>query len=441
MRFLYFILKLILPYPIRIYYPRIKKVNAPKKFFSRTIFVSNHASSFMDPLVPAVLQRPIVFFMTRSDVFKNWLQPLLWSVQMLPIYREQDGEDTKARNKEVFETCNRILKHKRSLLIYGEGFTDDTFIRRLKPIKKGAVRIGFGALEALNWEEKIYIAALGINYADPKVMGSDVLISNSDPICLNDYRIAYLENPAKTVAELTKVIEHDLQQQLTHVEDKNWAPFHENVCRLLRNGMNVRDTNFSIPLKKRWENSRRLALWMNERDLNEDAELVQLKADMEAYFELQKQEQISEKIVYARAKTGKLRTSFEWLLLCCFLPLVPIGLIQFFIPYIAVKRFTEKSFKRPVFWSSVKMFLGVVSMTLWNIPIVLLLNHFLFHSGLVALTYFLICPIIGMITYEWFVIRKTWLKKRRLKKYDFSELLRKREDLLVDIKRLVLRGG
>ena len=153
MRFFYLILKIVLQYSLRIYYPRQKIVNRQRNFFGRTIYVSNHAASFMDPLVIGGLQRPIIFFMTRSDVFTPVMRPILWLAHMLPIYRQHDGEDTKAKNDETFTKCTRVLSFGRNLLIFGEGFTDDVFVRRLKPVKKGAARIGFGTLEAMNWEK------------------------------------------------------------------------------------------------------------------------------------------------------------------------------------------------------------------------------------------------------------------------------------------------
>jgi hypothetical protein len=155
MRFFYLILKITLQYTTRIYYPRQKLVNSPKELFGRTIYVSNHAASFMDPLIVAGRRMPIVFFMTRSDVFTPVTKPILWAAHMLPIYREHDGEDTKGKNAEVFKKCAKIISFGRNLLIFGEGFTDDVFIRRLKPVKKGAVRIGFSALEELNWSKNI----------------------------------------------------------------------------------------------------------------------------------------------------------------------------------------------------------------------------------------------------------------------------------------------
>lgn len=117
MRFFYFMLKITLPYTTRMYYPRQKIINEPKERFGRTIYVSNHTASFMDPLVVAGLRRPIVFFMTRSDVFTPVTKPILWAAHMLPIYREHDGEDTKGKNAEVFRKCAKVLSFGRNLLI------------------------------------------------------------------------------------------------------------------------------------------------------------------------------------------------------------------------------------------------------------------------------------------------------------------------------------
>src|SRR5690554_1068762 len=151
MRFLYFIIHTVTSYSLLFFYKKVKVIRNPKRYLNRTIYVSNHAASFMDPLVIATQMRPIVFFMTRSDVFTTLMKPILWGAHMLPIYRQQDGVDTKVKNKKVFQKCAKILKGGRNLLIFGEGFTDDVFVRRLKPLKKGAVRIGFETLESLEW--------------------------------------------------------------------------------------------------------------------------------------------------------------------------------------------------------------------------------------------------------------------------------------------------
>jgi 1-acyl-sn-glycerol-3-phosphate acyltransferase len=197
----------------------------------------------MDPIVVGTLQRPIVFFMTRSDIFTPVMKPILWMTQMLPIYRQLDGDGAVGKNAAVFKTTSNVLSFGRNLLIFGEGFTDDVFIRRLKPIKKGAARIGFSALDSMKWKKKVYVSCIGINYGDPKYLGSDLVLNNSERFCLNEYEAMYRENPNRAITEVTRRIESMMKPLITHVENKDWALFHEQVTRIRRNGLNPEDVD------------------------------------------------------------------------------------------------------------------------------------------------------------------------------------------------------
>src|SRR5690606_2819837 len=99
------------------------------------------------------------------DVFKKWLQPVTWASQMVPIFREaEDGADSHEKNRDSFKYLRNVLKNKKSLILFGEGYTDNTFIRSLKPLKKGPARIAFEAMEETDWKLDIKMQALGINY-------------------------------------------------------------------------------------------------------------------------------------------------------------------------------------------------------------------------------------------------------------------------------------
>lgn len=437
MRFIYFLLNILLQYPLRIYYPNQRLVNAPKRFFGRTIYVCNHASSFMDPLVIGVLQRPIIHFMVRSDVFNKYTIPFFNSAQMLPIFREQDGEGTKSKNAVVFKKCSEILSRGKNLLIFGEGFTDDVFVRRLKPVKKGAVRIGFLTLENLNWSKKIYMATIGINYGDPNVFGSDLVISNSNRICLNDYKNEYLQNPAKVINDVNKIIEQKLQEQITHVKDLKWVFFHEHVTRLKRNGLDPNDTNFSISLQQRWKNSKELAHWMNEQNLDENIELHKLKVDLEHYFKQVKKQKIKEKYLFELSEKKSFNFAKIYSKLILLSPFALLGLVHFYLPYKWVKNFSERIMKRPVFWSSVKMFLGAVIISLWNIPIMLLANKFLIHNGWISFSIYMLLPLVGILAYRWMKLAHELQEKKRMSNMNVAELLEKRKDLLNRIGKLI----
>lgn len=442
MRLFYYILYIILQYSLKIYYPKIKIIRRPSKYLNRTIYVCNHAASFMDPLVLAAKTQPIVFFMTRSDVFTPLMKPILWAAHMLPIYRQQDGVDTKEKNEEVFNECTKVLKHGRNLLIYGEGFTDDVFVRRLKPLKKGAVRIGFTALETIDWKKKIYIRTVGINYGNPNTIGSEVIISEGNCICLNDYKESYLQSPNKVVAQLTQQIEKDLQAQLTHVEEYEWAFFHEHVMRITRLGIDPFDSDKSIPLLERWENSKNFAHWINKQDMA-NVSLIQLKEELEHYFSELEKEQMNDSIVYEYAEK-KQAILLRWLFIIMLSPFSLLGLIHTFLPYRLVKGFVEKAFKRRVFWSSVKMMLGVVAIGIWNIPLVVMMHYFIFKPLCLeytdkvwafSLVYYLITPILGVAAYQSARMYKK-IKLHTNKSTVLEKLANERNVLLKKIKQL-----
>lgn len=436
MRFFYLMLKITLQYTTRIYYPRQKLINSPKEFYGRTIYVSNHAASFMDPLVVAGLRRPIVFFMTRSDVFTPITKPVLWAAHMLPIYREHDGEDTKGKNIEVFKKCAKVLSFGRNLLIFGEGFTDDIFIRRLKPVKKGAVRIGFSALEELNWKKKIHIAAVGCNYSDPNEMRSDLLIATSDKICLNDYKKDYEENPNKTIMELTRQVELMMREQITYVEDKEMAPFHENIMKITRKGMNAGCSDTSIPLEKRWRYSQNLAHWFNSNVTPEKEDLMSLKKELESYFSLLRKFRLDERYVYEYQTKNGSRLK-EILFMLTMWPFAVLGLIHCGLPYYFSKRFVEKSFKRRVFWGSVKLLTGKISMGLLNIPFIFLFYKFVYPSYWLGFAYYLCIGLFGLAAYMWFRNYKSFKIKGAMKKMGIDKIWAKRTGLVTKIKELI----
>lgn len=436
-RLFYFILKITLPYSLRLFYPRLKLVNKPNNLYGRTIYVSNHPASFMDPLVVAALRQPIVFFMTRSDVFKPLIRPILWMAHMLPIYREHDGADTKGKNKETFDKCTRVLSFGRNLLIFGEGFTDDVFIRRLKPVKKGAIRIGFHVLEDLKWQKKIYVAAVGSNYSEPNRMRSDLLISTSERFCLNDYKEDYLSNPNKTIHDLTKKLETMMQAQITHIEHKEHATFHEHIMMLTRRGMSATCSDHSIPLLERWQYSRKLAAWMNQQSIAEGGQLFQLQKELEGYFNLQKRLKIEEALLFEFTKS---KSGSKWknlLFLLTLWPFMLLGVLHCGIFYILVKRFVEKTFKRKVFWGSVKLLMGMITIGLFNIPVIFLFHAYVYPSYWLGFLYYALIGLFGLAAYMWFIHLQRYRLKTQMSKTDLSKLLAKREELVEEIATLV----
>ncbi len=337
MRILYLLLYLLLNVGLRIFFKRVKTVNS-KKGVGRTIFVCNHPAAFMDPLVVALYGGNVVHFMARADVFKPFLKPFFWAANMLPIYRQLDGGDTQEKNKKVFVKTSEILRNNKNILIFGEGFTDEAFIRRVKPIKKGAFRIGFSALEAMNWEHKVFVNGLGCNYSSPNMARSELLISIGTPICLNDYRNDYEENPSRTIAVLTKILELDIINQITHVENVDYLEFHEQIMALTRKGIHPISYDPSYSLEQRHNYSKELAIKLNEKTEDQLAHLESLKNELKAYFSLLDSMGISENERFLH-ENNAWKISLRCLKILLMLPIAILGFVHGGLLYLLVKCF------------------------------------------------------------------------------------------------------
>lgn len=436
MRILYLMLYRFVKFSVAVFYKRIEVVNKPKSRFNRTIYMSNHAASFMDPLVVALYNKAIVFFMTRSDVFTPVAKPFLWAMHMLPIYRQQDGVDTKEKNAEVFQKCTEALERKQNLLIFAEGFTDDVFIRRLKPIKKGAVRIGFTALEATNWKENVYIAAVGCNYTSPNAMRSEILISNSEPICLNDYRQEYEENSYKVIAELTLKAEALMKAQITHVEVEEFAVFHEQMMCISGKGMNNQSYEKSLSLEQRWNYSRKLAGWLNEFGEELPSTISEFKSSLASYFELLKSKNLLDVDLKALKENSYSKANFMLMALLLF-PFALIGAIHCYLPYRFIKNLVEKKFKRDVFWGSTKMILGMFAFGLLNLPIVIIATNMLDLPFWVGIIYFFSIRMFWLAFVSFKLKWNEFVRMNKLTKMNVDDLIQQRLKLENQMKEIV----
>lgn len=428
MRILYFLTFPFISLAVFLFYKKIVVKNKPKSLFNRTIYAGNHAASFMDPLVVATSNRAVVYFMTRSDVFTTFSKPFLWAYHMLPIYRQQDGVDTKNKNAEVFQKCTDALDAKKNLLIYPEGLTDDVFIRRLKPIKKGAVRIGFIALEASNWKENIYVAALGCNYTHPNAMRSELLISNSDPICLNDYRAEYEVNSYQVIANLTAKVEELMKAQITHIEREEWSEFHEQIMIISGKGMNNWSHDKSLTLEQRWAYSKNLANWLNSISGSIPAEIEELKTQLTLYFEELNKNGILD--CHLKAKKDNSYSSFMNLLtIIALFPFATLGALHCYLPYRFVKKFVENKFKRDVFWGSTKMVLGMFVFSLFNLIVIVILTIYLNQPFWIGSIYLVLISLfwLSFVSVKLKIIQ--FVKILGLKKRNSDELVRMRQFL------------
>jgi len=381
----------------------------------------------MDPLVLSGFNRAIVFFMTRSDVFTAFTRPIFWTAHMIPIYRKQDGVDTKAKNFEIFKKGSDILLGKRSLLIFSEGVTDDVFVRRLKPLKKGAVRIGFTALEACDWKQEIFLATVGCNYSNPEKFQSDLYLKNSKKIRLNDFREAYESNSNKVIQELTVRLEQMLKDDIIHVDDLDSCEFTEQIMMLQRRGMPAyKENNNGIEL--RWEDAKKITEDFNKRPDKYEP----LRQNFTAYFGDLKSKKISDNDIFDTYNNQPSRLDYIKQILL--FPVTLFGILHCALFYFAIKSYVEKNFARRVFWGSTKLVMIMLILGLLNLSFFFLLPS---HIGILGtIVYFLFIPFTGFTAYRFMTFMQGLLKSKKIKKMDVSDLLEVRSSLVKKIKEI-----
>jgi len=182
------------------------------------VFVANHNSAFMDPIVLAVhIKRPL-FFLARGESFKSKLVSFFFGrLHMIPIYRPEITPDLAHKNKQVFQKCYDHLKKGKTILIFPEGISRTE--RNLQKLKTGTARIVLGAEAQNNFKLNVKIVPIGINYSNPHHFKSDVFVNFGVPLGVLEYQDLYNEDESSSVHKLTSEIEMELKKLLIIVNN------------------------------------------------------------------------------------------------------------------------------------------------------------------------------------------------------------------------------
>jgi 1-acyl-sn-glycerol-3-phosphate acyltransferase len=224
---LYYVFRWFITLFYQLFYKRVSiygKKNIPKG--KPTIIAADHTNALVDPLMIAVFIRRGIYFLVRADVFKSKL--LIWvfdQIHMKPVYRPRDGADYAEKNIITFAKVDEWLLNDKAVLIFSEGGCEKE--KRLRPLKKGTVRMAFSAWE--KGKTEISIIPTGINYTHFDEMRSDIFISYGKPIYINDYKAAFEENPAKAYRLANADLSEAIQAEMIIIEDK----MAENVAEKL----------------------------------------------------------------------------------------------------------------------------------------------------------------------------------------------------------------
>ncbi len=180
---LYSLLKL----PARLaFYFYCRKLNINKRHYLQSdgplLIAANHPSSFLDAIILATLFKQPIHSLARGDAFtNNFYKRLLFSLNMLPVYRISEGAENLEHNYTTFSACIDLFKKDGIVLMFSEGRCINEW--HLRPLKKGTARLAISA-----WEQNIplRVLPLGINYSSFRIFGKNVILNFGEIITEKD---------------------------------------------------------------------------------------------------------------------------------------------------------------------------------------------------------------------------------------------------------------
>jgi 1-acyl-sn-glycerol-3-phosphate acyltransferase/uncharacterized membrane protein len=176
------------------------------------IFSSNHQNSFMDALLIGALSPVKISSLARGDVFGNhagrWFMDAL---QMLPIFRMQDGINQLGKNTQTFETVYRRLSRGQAVQIFSEGSQSNEYY--LRPLSKGSSRMALEAQEKM-MDLDVYMVPVGINYFHHQRPAHKMIMNFGQPIRVKDYWATYSQHQAKGINHLKNDLSNAMRKCL-----------------------------------------------------------------------------------------------------------------------------------------------------------------------------------------------------------------------------------
>ncbi|MEM6803576.1 MAG: 1-acyl-sn-glycerol-3-phosphate acyltransferase [Bacteroidota bacterium] len=419
---------------LRQFYKRFEVVDYEKNMPADTpvIMAGNHQNALIDALnmVGSTKLKHQPTFITRSDVFGHALTGALYSLKMLPIYRERDNmpiEERIKKNGEIFDITVRRLSLKEPVLIFPEGNHNRKL--RIRNLQKGFARMAFQAEEQNDFKLGSLIVPMGLNYKDHKKFNSDMLIIYGEPIPVANYISLYKENQSKALITIRNDLRKAMRKLVIDIQNEDYYEFTRHLVRMAGPELAGERLGEKYKLIDRFHIQKEIVAAMDLLIEKEDPDLPRLKSDMETYQAFLKEHKIRDHTVL-KGPYGWGEIMGQVLLLLLSSPLYLLGLLSNYLPYKTAEQLAIKNFKDDHFHSSIMM---ASSMVIY--PLFALLQTGLVWgisgNGKIALAFMAAIPFAGKFAlYFSEQVKKCWSKIK------FNKLLKSGEQQALKIKDL-----
>ena len=350
------------------------------------LLAANHSNALIDPMVIAIFLMGYrsSYFLGRASIFINrFLTWLFTAVHILPIYRPRDGEDYAEKNVKTFERVDKLLLQNQVVQIFPEGncFKE----KRLRPLKKGTVRMAFSA-----WEKgaDVYIVSAGINYTKHDEARSNLMLSFGKSICIENYKSRFEKNPSEAYNLANHELMLGIESEMVLIENPDNEEVVEQMLEVGCNDFQEKQNFIMSSNPERLNYEKEIANKINTLGKENKPQLEKLKIDANTYFMALKNEKTSDKALVNYEKS----TNFIILLLA---PLATVlGFVLHFplryLKSLAIKMMGKDTTMLMTIWTGLLMAFYLAFGLVWMIVgtfIMGFVKAFLVGIGIVFLTY------------------------------------------------------
>jgi 1-acyl-sn-glycerol-3-phosphate acyltransferase len=358
--------------------------NVPK---NKPVFLApNHINALIEPvgLSPIVKLRMLTFLLRAAAFKKKSVNRIFYSLNMLPIFRQLDGNDQLDNNNEIFNNCVWLLEHNRTILVFPEG--SHSLVKRLRPFKKGPMRFAFGAEEKNNFKLDVHFVPIGISYNDLYNFGGDKLVNIGKPIRVADYQERYLTSPAKALNDLKRDLENAVANLMVNIQNVEYYAEIDSLRTIAINNYRIRN-ELQSNLLEEFEYGK-LIIAEAESNLFENQETaLPLKQAINEYDSILKQHNLRDLVF---DQNYKFMPAAFWIPV--FVLLFPVFIVGFIVNWVAFygpQLIAKKTVKDIAFQNSI---LWVTSMLIFTVLYILIFVL----TGLISGDWLLACATFGI---------------------------------------------
>ncbi|MEP0368282.1 MAG: lysophospholipid acyltransferase family protein [Cyclobacteriaceae bacterium] len=407
---------------------------------SPAIFISNHPSALIDPLVVSIIFRKRIHFIAGAEFFgkgfKNWL--LRHEFNMIPVYRPK--EDKKVDNTEMFSECYKTLEKNGSILVFPEG--SSVTEHRLRSFKTGTIRILTG-FHKVNPKKHVHVIPIGLNYDDAHRFRSDITVKIGPPI--DPEKLPFVNGSKEAIKEMSEVLEEGLRNEIFHIDNYELNPLISNISEIFSHNLRLdsRDPERDFSVKKKMIDA--------VIHFQETAPKVveQVKEKIETYFEKIKNLKINHHLLDSKQRR---LNPLKVIQLVLFLPVFLIGLCGNLLPFLMTRTLYKIKYHprliknsehekpiNPAFSATVSFAIGTLIFLFWFLGISITIGV-IYHwwAGLIA---FISLYLLGQFS-TWYRglgdhLFARWRINRTFRRHkpEVQKLIQLRKEILTDLEK------